>query len=153
MLALVATGALGVAGPAGSDWQVVSSQNIPASNVNQLEAVVSTGSDQAWAVGFSRVQGSTYFRALTERWNGTSWRIMPSGLGDSSNDTRLHGLDATAPDDVWAVGTKTRLAGYTSHGLFEHWDGHGWREVAHAAAEPANSVLLSVDADSRTGRR
>jgi hypothetical protein len=148
VLVLVAAGALGFGSFAGSDWQVVPSQNVPASNFNELDAVVSTGSSEAWAVGYSRQQGSSVFRALTERWNGSSWQIVPSVGTDPSRDTRLHALAATGPGDVWAVGTKTQLAGYTSHGLFEHWDGHGWHEVAQAADEPGNSVLVSVDADS-----
>jgi hypothetical protein len=148
VLVLVAAGALGFGGFTGSDWQVVPSQNVPASNFDQLDAVVSTGSSDGWAVGYSRQQGSSVFRALTERWNGSSWQIVPSMRMDPSRDTRLHALAATGPSDVWAVGTKTQLAGYTSHGLFEHWDGHGWHEVAQAAGEPANSVLVSVTADS-----
>jgi hypothetical protein len=148
VLVALAAGAIGFGGLAGSDWQVVASQNLPASNFDQLEAVVSTGSSGAWAVGYSRQQGSTVFRALTERWNGSAWQIVPSVRSDPSYDTRLHALAATGASDVWAVGTKTQLAGYTSHGLFEHWDGHGWHEVAHAADEPANTVLVSVSADS-----
>jgi hypothetical protein len=147
VLVLVVAGALGSAGAAELNWQVVPSQNVPASSFDELDAVVATGPSQAWAVGYSRLEGHSYFRALTERWNGSSWQIVPSALGDSSYDTRLHGLAATGPNDVWAVGTKTQLAGYTSHGLFEHWNGHGWRQVAPAAGEPANSVLLSVSAD------
>jgi hypothetical protein len=148
VLVAVAAGAIGFAGLTGSGWQVVPSQNVAASNVNELDAVAATGPNEAWAVGFSRVQGRTFFQALTERWNGSSWQIVPSPSGGSSYDTRLHGLAATGANDVWAVGTKTQLAGYTSHGLFEHWDGHGWHEVARAADEPANTVLVSVAADS-----
>jgi hypothetical protein len=148
VLVLVAAGVLGSAGAAVSNWQVMPSQNVPASNFDELDAVVSTGPSDGWAVGYSRLAGSTSFRALTERWNGASWKIIPAALGDSSRDTRLHALAATGPSDVWAVGTKTQLAGYTSHGLFEHWNGHGWREVPQAADEPANSVLVSVAADS-----
>jgi hypothetical protein len=150
VLVVVAAGALGFGGATSPNWQVVPSQDFPASNFDQLDAVVSTGSGQAWAVGYSRLQGRSYFQALTERWNGSSWQIVPSVRGDSSYDTRLHALDAAGPSDVWAVGTKTQLAGYTSHGLIEHWNGHGWREVSPAADEPPNSVLVSVDADGPT---
>src|ERR1043166_4114224 len=148
VLVLVAAAALGPAGAAELNWQVVPSQNVPASNFDELDAAVATGPSQAWAVGYSRQQGSSVYRALTERWNGSSWQRWPSMATDPSYDTRLHALAATGPADVWAVGTKTQLAGYTSHGLFQHWNGHSWREVPHAADEPANTVLASVDADS-----
>jgi hypothetical protein len=145
---LLALGAFASAALAGAGWQVVPSQDVPGSDFDELDGAAVVGAGEAWAVGFSRLSGSTLFRALVEHWNGTSWGIVPSAKISASHDTRLHALAASGPSDVWAVGTNIASADYVSHGLVEHWDGSAWKRMSRASGEPAAATLVSVSADS-----
>jgi hypothetical protein len=41
----------------------------------------------------------------------------------------LWGVDASAPDNVWAVGMRTTEGNITPHSLIERWDGPAWSIV------------------------
>src|SRR5207248_8739770 len=45
---------------------------------NYLYNVGVVSSTDAWAVGFSRPEGSSSEATLIEHWNGSSWTIVPS---------------------------------------------------------------------------
>jgi hypothetical protein len=68
-------------------------------------------------------------------------RIDLAGLGKSSS---LVAVDATAPDDVWAVGVRGAVGRPVP--VAERYDGHDWREVPVAALKRGG--LLDVDAVS-----
>jgi hypothetical protein len=130
---------------ASSSWRVVPTPNVAGSNYDALDATLVTSPSQAWAAGFSRV-GSNPFRALVERWNGTSWAIASSAPIAATDDTRFHALAAASSSDMWAVGEDTTAAG-SQHGLIEHWNGSSWTRIASGATEPNPSGLQAVSAD------
>jgi hypothetical protein len=108
----------------GTSWtQVPSPSPKPGGN---LEAVTALSPTDAWATGMSIAKGSTCTRCrtLTEHWDGTAWRIVPSPSQPRVYLNDLLGVAATAGDDVWAVGT----IGYNAT-LIEHWDGTAWTMV------------------------
>jgi hypothetical protein len=105
-------------------WQAVASPNV-GDGENILWAVTASAPDDAWAVGKYDVPGAGS-RTLTERWDGSSWRTVPSpnrGLG-----SWLDGTDGTSPTDVWAVGTALAIPGDEAGArtLIEHWNGRRW---------------------------
>ena len=63
-------------------------------------------------------------RTLTEHWDGTRWKIVPSpnkGTGDNT----LHGVAAVSASHVWAVGYTGPTEG-EQRPLIEHWNGSSW---------------------------
>jgi hypothetical protein len=130
-------------------WQVVASPNVAGSNYNELDATLATSATQAWAVGFSRVGFPAPFRAMAQRWNGTTWSLVPTAPVPAADDTRLHGLSGTGPADLWAVGADINASG-SQVSLIEHWNGSAWSRIPSPAGEPAASELVSVSALSPT---
>jgi len=138
----------GVAAGATS-WQVVASPDVAGSNYNELDATFVPTASAAWAVGFARVGFPAPFRALAERWTGTTWTIAPTAPVAAGDDTRLHGLGGTGAGDVWAVGSDTAPSG-SEQSLIEHWNGSAWSRVPSPQGEPAAAELVSVSALSPT---
>lgn len=105
----------------GGRWRTVSSPNVTADN--HLEAVDATGPSNAWAVGW----GSTspfggVALAIVQRWNGASWSALSI---PNPSQVMLFGVEALAPNDVWAVG-HTYVGGPHWIPLILHWDGAAW---------------------------
>lgn len=93
----------------------------------------------AWAVGM----GSVAEGGLIARWDGAAWSRV-----DSPTRMRLWAVDASGPDDAWAVGER---------GTIVHWDGSTWtktispteaelHDVAVAAPDSAWAVGYGSDA-------
>jgi hypothetical protein len=64
-------------------------------------AVVSAG--DVWAAGFTTDSFGNLV-TLTEQWNGASWNVIPSVEAQGSVQSRLLGLAAITPNNVWGVG-------------------------------------------------
>src|SRR5437870_13885364 len=80
-----------------SIWKYVRSPNV---SEGELYDVAALDPQDAWAVGWVFSNGA--FLTLTEHWDGTRWRRVPSpSTGDWNN---LRGVAMVGPDDVWAVG-------------------------------------------------
>ncbi|MGH2637289.1 MAG: hypothetical protein ACRDHU_14250, partial [Actinomycetota bacterium] len=118
----------------GSSWSVVPTPN-GANEVNWLLSADAVSSNNVWAVGYSATNPpeQSFRRTLIERWNGSSWSVIPSpnptpplsGGGPVSNE--LYGVAAVSANDVWAVGTSVDFgAGQT---LIVHWNGSAWSVV------------------------
>jgi FG-GAP-like repeat/FG-GAP repeat len=133
----------------GSQWQVVASPNVGTNNFDTLTSVDASSNTSAWAVGSYRTPASlgkeTLRNTLIERWNGTSWSVVPSpNPGTLSNS--LLGVAAIGPSNVWAVGWKLGAQGLRS--LVLHYDGTTWRAVGVPTAGTGENVLTSISAVS-----
>jgi len=98
----------------GSQWRKIS---VPGGGA--LFSATAVSANDVWAVG--SVPGSP---ALTEHWNGTSWKIV-----DNPSDTgsMLLNISAISSTDIWAVGcTVTACGDAGGPPLIEHWDGNQW---------------------------
>ncbi|HEY7282587.1 MAG TPA: hypothetical protein VID47_13445 [Actinomycetota bacterium] len=107
----------------GSDWKAVP---MPAKGAGRIDLydVDAISKKNVWAVGYY-TDGNGHSRTLTEHWNGTSWKIVPSpnkGTGDNT----LLGVAAVSGSHVWAVGYWGPTAGDEGP-LIEHWDGTSGR--------------------------
>jgi hypothetical protein len=121
-------------------WKVVTSPN--ASVYNFLQGVdVLTPSD-VWAVGYtySSNGGST---PLIERWDGTSWSIVPSPQVAGG---KLNAVVALASNDVWAVGSSPPNPSSSEQILIEHWDGNDWTVVPGPNLGGVSSKLKGITA-------
>ena len=89
----------------GSGWAVVASPN-PASgpaDIDVLTGVAATSASNAWAVG--TYSHGTVGRTLIVRWNGASWKVVPSpSPAGRAGESVLTGAAASGACSAWAVG-------------------------------------------------
>jgi hypothetical protein len=111
----------------GSSWSVVPSPNV-GSDDSVLDTVVANGKKNVWADGGYNCHTGTC-QTLTERWNGTKWKIIPSP-NVNSNSNPLNTMTSTGPNDIWALGDY--YTGTTFNTLAEHWNGSAWSIVPSA---------------------
>jgi hypothetical protein len=97
-----------------------------------------TASD-VWAVG-ACFNGNAP-QTLTEQWNGTAWKEVPTpDPGGVDDRSQLNAAAATSADDVWAVGYYVDNDG-NAHTVALHWNGTAWSRVA--TPNPGNDSELS----------
>jgi hypothetical protein len=128
----------------GTQWNVVKSPDVEG-NDNLLNGVSVLSPSEAWAVG-SSLDASFSGRTLVQRWDGTSWSIVPSPnpseIGVGSN---LLSVAAASSTDVWAVGD-VDMGEFVMGTLAEHWDGTSWQAVTTPTV-PEGALLDQVDVD------
>jgi hypothetical protein len=112
----------------GGLWREVATPDIGA-----LTAVAATVDGQVWALGESTND--------VLHFDGSAWWVVPTGAPDGS---KLNGLAAVGPSDVWIVGSRPAGA------LIEHWNGLTWQTVATPGTESANASLAAVSGSSAT---
>lgn len=128
---------------------------VPSANAsslnNTLFAVSAVSGSDVWAVGdfnpgtVPTVAGRA---TLTEHWNGSSWRVIPSPNyvnGHHLVASHLRGVDAIAADNVWAVGYAEDFTAGTEQTLIEHWNGTAWSIVPSPSPGGGPDRLLAVD--------
>jgi hypothetical protein len=102
-----------------------------------LFGVSADATNDVWAVGFIGPENDSS-RTLVLRYDGTSWKAVPSpSVGSGASE--LNGVVALAPNDVWAVGFSTPVAPPKSAAtltLIEHWDGTSWTVVTSPNVGP-----------------
>ena len=103
----------------GRAWSVVASPAVSGSVA--LESVVCVpGSATVWATGRA-LTGATTSRAISERWTGAKWTLVPPVQPTAAND--LLGVAASASAG-WAGGTSTPAGGRPQIAtLAERWAG------------------------------
>jgi hypothetical protein len=111
----------------GAEWSIARTPNTN-KRLNELRGVAAISSSDAWAVGFASSGSLPDQTTLVLRWNGSSWRIVPSPSPGVGGLNELHAVDAIASGDAWAVGEYTPSPGY-SRALVEHWNGAAWSVV------------------------
>ena len=134
----------------GANWAVTPTAN-PVANCqdgniqwagNRLNAVASVSSSDVWAVGTSCYQMNT----VTEHWNGSTWRLVPSPSiptgGDGINNV-LNGIAAISSVNVFAVGFHTAVNG-AYQTLVERWSGSSWSIVASPNPNSTVSILSAA---------
>ncbi|MDQ3705455.1 MAG: S-layer homology domain-containing protein [Chloroflexota bacterium] len=125
----------------GTAWTIVPSPN-KGSDANMLNSVVALASDDVWAAG-SYINEFGIAQTLVQHWDGEVWSLVDSPNVGPLLDNRLTAIDASAPDDVWAVGyyyTEKAVA----QTLTMHWDGTEWSIVASPNVVERNNFLYSL---------
>jgi hypothetical protein len=108
---------------------------------SQLRGVHTISPTDVWTVG---IQGTA---TLIERWNGSSFSIVPSPNVANRNNW-LEDIDGVAPDDIWAVGHADDPSFFGSKSLAQHWDGSSWTIVPtpNVGSQETVNNLTGVDA-------
>ena len=131
---------------AASSWSIVTSPS-PGFSINILKATAAISKSDVWAVGSADLAGvSGLNQALTEHWNGTSWKTVKSPDAGTQSKNFLNGVAAVSTSNVWAVGYYFNAA--TEQTLIEHWNGTSWKMVKSPNVGTENSVLQGVAASS-----
>jgi hypothetical protein len=116
-LLAAAAGAGGIGAAQAAPALAAASKPRPASAA-WLYGVSATSRTNAWAVGaFDHADG---FTTLIERWNGQTWKHVPTGLNIPENADSLTGIAATSAKSAWAAGT---ISSQYSFPMIDHWRG------------------------------
>jgi hypothetical protein len=103
----------------------VSSPNF-GDDVNILIGIGAASTSNVWAVGYYVSPDGV--RAMSIRWDGTQWSMIPVPIPASLSNTTLRKVAVLATDDVWAVGYAYNL-GPGSVTFITHWDGTAWSVI------------------------
>jgi len=137
-LAVIATAA---PAHAAATWTRVPSPNRGTVASALQDVAVVPGSSTAWAVGYYYDSNVAAYRTMTQRFNGTSWSIVPSLNGSATGYSQLSKVDATSSTNVWAIGYDTQ-AGTLVH----RYNGTSWTRVS----SPAGNAPRGLDVVSST---
>ena len=130
----------------GTSWAGVPTPNPTWSGADffTLEDADAVSSTEVWAVGYAEDFASLKSTTLVERWNGSSWRIVPSpNPGGPNLPNTLAAVDVAAPNDVWAVGS----VGFPQTSLILRWNGSRWRPVRNGCGVALNGVEVVSTTD------
>jgi hypothetical protein len=119
---------------AAATWTRVASPNRGTVASALQDVAMVPGTTTAWAVGYydSNLAAN---RTMTQRFNGTSWSIVPSVNASSTGYSQLNRVDATSTSNVWAIGS-----------LVERYNGTNWV----AMSSPAGVAPRGLDVVSPT---
>lgn len=111
-----------------------------------LSGVTHLDAHTTWAVGSRENTGAPYHPVLVGKddRDGQGWKVVPTPE-DGQDYTWFRNIDASSPQDVWAVGGA--LSGTSAPAA--HWDGSSWRSADIPVPENSN-VDMRVAAVSTT---
>ncbi|MCA8960930.1 MAG: hypothetical protein KDC38_10480, partial [Planctomycetes bacterium] len=116
----------------GDAWSQASTSGLPASS-SLFSAVAVDGA--VWVAG-----RGPFSNSIAARWNGSGWTSESVEQVGTYADVLFH-VDASAVDDIWAVGSWTHTYGGTN-GLASHWNGSTWESQAVAPPPGGSSSTL-----------
>jgi hypothetical protein len=127
----------------GSSWTIVPSPNAKDFS-SELFSVEAGSPSDVWAVGFFR-NAEELDQTLVERWDGSSWALVPSpNVG--AVDHQLLGADALSASHAWAVGAVDPFG--DSSPVILRWNGVRWK--VERSPRPRLASLEAVVALSPT---
>jgi hypothetical protein len=123
----------------GAGWTVAPVPVPTGAGSAALFAVAAEG-DRVWAVGHHATETGADQQALTVRWDGTRWLVVPNPGGDPGV-TRLAAVDVLPEARAVAVGVE----GQINHGsaFAIAWNGRRWRDLD--AAPPGYRGVTALD--------
>ena len=107
---------------AAATWTRVASPNRGTVASALQDVVMVPGTSTAWAVGYYYDSNLAANRTMTQRFNGTSWSIVPSVNASATGYSQLNRVDATSTSNVWAIGS-----------LVERYNGTNWVAMSSPA--------------------
>jgi len=128
-----------------SIFQIQNSPN-PNASGNTFNAVAALSSTDAWAVGFQNGNNFNQARTLTQHFDGTSWKTVPSpnpgrcAQGNFGNV--LNSVAAISSKDVWAVGFSFPCNAFFRT-MAMHFDGVKWTVVPTPKLPTNNNNALN----------
>ena len=124
----------------GTSWKIVPSPN-PNPSASILESVACTASTSCFATGAYDGK-SSLSTTLIERWNGTSWKVVPSPTPAGTKRSHLSAVVCTSGKSCLAVGSGPTVQAKNT--LLEHWNGTKWSLVTSPVAGAPYISLAGV---------
>ena len=122
----------------GTSWAIVTAPNNSSAQNNILAGVTCVSASDCWAVGHSN--NGTADQTLVERWDGSSWTIVPASNTSLAQNNVLAGVTCVSASDCWAVGHCNN--GSADQTLIERWDGTSWSIVSSPNTSPSERNFL-----------
>jgi len=107
----------------GTHWSIATLPSMPGVSASALYGVSCTSRTYCLAVGWQYQPAITLNSALTLRWDGTSWSVMPNLHAEGPN--RLTGVSCVRTDQCFAGGFDTDTNG-SEHPIVARWQGSNW---------------------------
>jgi hypothetical protein len=126
----------------GASWRVAPPLANDRSLASALVAVSCARATSCLAVGTTRATVKSFTLPLTERWDGTRWKVMPSRAPRGAGGTYLNAVSCPTASSCYAVGTYT-TGSSAGLSLVEHWDGSRWTIMRSPNPKSATSTTLS----------
>jgi len=105
---------------------------------SSLSSVACPAATRCFAVGSAVPLLAGSSKPLIERWDGSTWSVMPSaGIPGTDVDAFLTSISCLTPTDCTAVGAYVTGSSSRQLALIEHWNGAKWARVA--SPSPSNS--------------
>ncbi|MCU1428399.1 MAG: hypothetical protein JWL83_2399 [Actinomycetia bacterium] len=120
----------------GAAWSIVPSPN-PNGVESTLYGVSCTSNTDCVAVGLSKPYAPPAESTLIERWDGTSWTIVPSPDVTGASQNVLSSVSCTSGTSCFAVGFYAS-GSKIGISLIERWNGTTW--AISASPNPAGST-------------
>jgi hypothetical protein len=129
----------------GTAWSQVATPPTP-QNTASLAAVSASSATDAWAVGRTQVNKSS-FEGLALHWNGTAWSVssgFSAALSDIGGASAVGVADISATD-AYAIGDSAA----TASGSLAQWNGTAWSKVTLPlpANAKSNTTLSAISAN------
>jgi hypothetical protein len=99
-----------------------------------LNGVAAIAPDDVWVVGYTGNPTISLERSLVLHWDGQLWAVVDLGAADGNGRSGLQDVDATAADDVWAVGH------LRNRPLIVRFDGVAWTRSPTEIGGRANAI-------------
>jgi hypothetical protein len=128
----------------GAAWSPVTLPLPANANSNTtLNAISADGPGDVWIVGTFLDSATGQNETFSERFNGTTWTVVPMPPVTSSNINaffQFNGIKANSPSDAWAVGDSGVVDVPGSQTLIEHFNGTAWSIVP--SPSPGSIAIL-----------
>src|SRR5215472_10279576 len=125
----------------GHRWSIQPTPNPPGYGATFLNGVSCTSRSSCMAVGgeFDPFPGGGNLGTLAERWNGRTWRIVPTFKpAPTPANAALYGVACTSASACTAVGNQT-----LAKTLAERWNGRTWQVQATPNPAGAQNITLA----------
>jgi uncharacterized protein YuzB (UPF0349 family) len=101
----------------GGSWSLITSPNTSSTEENNLTSVSCTSSSFCMAAGEYYI--GTTWQTLTDKWNGSSWKLVASPDTSSTQENDLNGLTCSSTSFCMAVGKYYNGSNWQT--LIERW--------------------------------
>ena len=125
----------------GHNWAIVATPNPSTATSTRLNAISCPSTTSCFAVG-SYAEG-TLQKNLAERWNGSSWSILPIQNPTGHTGSGLSGVSCPSARSCFAVGAYS-FGLSTVRTLAAHWNGALWNLVGSPNISVSNATFLNA---------
>lgn len=123
----------------GTEWL---DMPLPDEVTGVLNGVAAIAPDDVWVVGYSGDPVVSLEHALILHWDGQLWAVVDAGRAVGSGKSALRDVEATAPDDLWAVGY------LHNQPLIVRFDGTAWSRSETEVSGVANAIQPLTPTDA-----